>query len=90
MFPNKDDAYETLLQLRSMEHAKNCETLGYSYTGYQGVSQSGNLSPSASCTGQTKNNVADFYSGSCRSEGKYSSLGYSRITENGVYRTLSG
>ena len=88
MSPTQDCSYEYILKLRAEEHARNCAIiLGYSY---QGNTSYGGHSPTSSSS-HTKNNVAGFYSNTqCGSEAKYSSYGYSRSTENGTYRSLSG
>ena len=88
MSPTQDYSYEYILKLRAEEHARNCAIiLGQSYQGntsYNGYS-------STSSSSHTKNNVTGFYSNnSCGSDAKYSSFGYTRSTENGTYRSLSG
>lgn len=86
MSPTQDCSYEYILKLRAEEHARNSAIiLGYTY---QDSSSYGGHSPTSNSS-HTKNNVAGFYSNT-ETEAKYSSFGYSRSTENGTYRSLSG
>ena len=85
MSPNQDNFHAQLLKARAADAARVYTQLGYNPppNACGGQTTYGN-------TGHTKNNVAGFYSSSISSDTKYSSFGYSRTTENGTYRSLSG